>query len=103
MKPLLSFVLLSFMLCGCGSSDSPGASAKGPKSDLVGYVLARDVKAGEKLEMGMLKPATIYSSTLKSGDIRDVMLTSADIKDFLGKPFKKDAKGDDFLEKELFQ
>jgi hypothetical protein len=63
----------------------------------------RDVKAGERLDMAMLKPMPMVSNTVKDDIMRDLMLTSADINSFLGKPFKKNAKKGAFLEKELFQ
>jgi len=51
----------------------------------------------------MLKPMSIVSRTVKDDVLTDLLLTSADINAFLGKPFKKSVKQGAFLEKELFQ
>ena len=51
----------------------------------------------------MLKPGAMVTKTVESDILKELMLTSADIDDFLGKPFKKDVKKGDILEEELFQ
>ena len=103
MRLLPMLALLSLVLFGCGAGDSAGRPGKPRKSELLSYELVRDVKAGEKLEMGMLKPMSIVSRTVKDDVLTDLLLTSADINAFLGKPFKKSVKQGAFLEKELFQ
>jgi len=101
MRTLAFPCLLLFLLCGCGGSDSSGPSGKGAK--MYSYDFVRDVKAGEKLDMTMLRPMEIISNTVTSTDVKDLVLTSAEIKDFLGKPLKQSVKKGDLLEKELFQ
>jgi len=103
MKNLTFSCLLVVALCGCGSSDSPEASGSNSKGKMYSFDFARDVQAGEKLDMSMLRPMEIVSNTVASVDLKDVVLTSADIKEFVGKPLKKSVKKGDLLEKELFQ
>ena len=97
----LLFVMGLVLFCGCGGSNPAGPSGKGAK--MYSYDFVRDVKAGEKLDMSMLRPMEIISNTVTSVDVNDLVLTSAKIKNFLGKPLKKSVKKGDFLEKELFQ
>ncbi len=96
-------LLAAFVLCGCGDSGSREQPEGFRKTELTGYTLVRDVSAGEKLEMAMLKPGAMVTKTVESDILKELMLTSADIDDFLGKPFKKDVKKGDILEEELFQ
>ena len=103
MARCLCAVLAVVLLCGCGDSDSHELPKGFRKTELTGYTLVRDVTSGERLEKGMLRPAAIVTKTVKNDVLKDLMLTSADIDDFIGKPFKKDAKKGDFLEKQLFQ
>jgi len=103
MARYVCILLAALILYGCDDGGSGELPEGYHKTDLFAYVLVRDVSAGEKLDMTMLKPATTITDTVDNDTLKELFLTSAEIDAFLGKPFNKDVKEGDILEKELFQ
>ena len=103
MVKYLPAVLAVVLISSCNKANPPEPSEGLRDTGMTAYTLVRDVKTGEKLDMAMLKPATIATKTVEDEVIKDLMLTSADIESFLGRSFKQDASKGDFLEKELFE